>query len=246
MAIQPNQTAGGSASFGDGGVSSTAGNTGAGLGSATSDTDIGTETRARELALQARERAGEFVGQYKDRARSGVEDTMTRAANELGTVANALRQCASDANTRNDGMILPYVEQVADQVDRLSQFLETRRVDDLARDVEGFARRNPAVFLGACFGVGILAARFLKASRPPGYGSTLSDTAYAGNTPYTPTYRTEDHRSATTDGGWVAYGEASYTEPEPTRTNDMINGGGASYSGPMRGTQGTIPGDSNR
>lgn len=235
MAIQPNET-GGSASFGDTGVSN-GGTTGTTGTTGTSGADIGQETRARELALQARERAGEFVGQYTDRARSGIEDTMTRAASELGTVASALRQC-SDQNTANNAMLLPYVNQVADQVDRLSQFLETRRVDDLARDVESFARRNPAVFLGACFGVGILAARFLKASRPESYGSTWSDS---GATGYQPSYNTVDNRSATSDGGWVAYGEATYTEPDNT-----INGGGASYSGPLRGTQGTIPGDTNR
>lgn len=181
----------------------------------TADTDIGTESRARELALQARERAGEFVGEYTDRARSGIEDTMTRVSSELGSVASALRQC-SDGNTSENAMLMPYVNQVADQVDRLSQFLETRRVDDLARDVEGFARRNPAVFLGACFGVGILAARFLKASRPD-YGPAVTDNGYNAGYDTAAGYTSTDRRSATTDGGWVAYGEATYIEPEANR-----------------------------
>jgi len=32
--------------------------------------------------------------------------------------------------------------------------------------VEGYARRNPAVFVGAAFALGFLAARFLKTSSP--------------------------------------------------------------------------------
>ena len=219
MAISPNQgTAGGNA-FGDtGGSSAGASATG---NTYTSDTDIGTETRARELATQARDKAKQMAEPYAERARSSIEDKMARAASELGTVANALRQCGSDMNTRENAMLLPYVEQAADQVDRLSSFLENRRIDDLARDAEAFARRNPAVFLGAMFGVGILAARFLKA-RPDPYAARLTDSGY--NTNYNTSsgysagtnssrgYQTSDNRSASSDGGWVAYGEATYVE----------------------------------
>jgi len=36
----------------------------------------------------------------------------------------------------------------------------------LMRDVEHFAHKNPAVFLGGAFALGILAARFLKSGNP--------------------------------------------------------------------------------
>jgi hypothetical protein len=55
----------------------------------------------------------------------------------------------------------------------------------MARDLEGFARRNPALFFGAAFGLGLLAARFLK-STPPSYNTKSAGrefTAAAGSTP---------------------------------------------------------------
>jgi len=39
----------------------------------------------------------------------------------------------------------------------------------MARDLESFARRNPALFIGAAFGVGFLVARFLKSTPPESY-----------------------------------------------------------------------------
>ena len=40
----------------------------------------------------------------------------------------------------------------------------------MARDAESYARRNPAVFLGSAFVLGILAARFFKSSPVPQVG----------------------------------------------------------------------------
>jgi hypothetical protein len=118
------------------------------------------------LKAEVKQQAAQLTSRARERATSGIEDTLSRAAGELHTVANALRQCGNDMNSDRDGVLTPYVEQVADQVNRLSGFLENRSVDDIAREVQGFARRNPAVFLGACFGIGVLAARFLKSSKP--------------------------------------------------------------------------------
>jgi hypothetical protein len=122
--------------------------------------------KGRELVSDARDTARQLVSQGTDRARSGIEDTKYRAARELGSVADALRGCGGDLGAQENSMLAPYVERVADQVSRVANALETRTVDDITQDVREFARRNPALFLGGCFAVGVLAARFLKASRP--------------------------------------------------------------------------------
>ncbi len=122
--------------------------------------------RARELVSDAKETGHELVDRAGERARSGIENTKHKAARELDSVANALRGCGGELGTQEDSMLAPYVERVADQVGRVANLLETRTVDDMAHDVESFARRNPALFLGGCFAVGMLAARFLKSSKP--------------------------------------------------------------------------------
>jgi hypothetical protein len=58
-----------------------------------------------------------------------------------------------------------YILQAADQVDNLAAFLNNRDVGDLLQEVEGFARRQPAVFVGGAFALGVLGARFLKSSQ---------------------------------------------------------------------------------
>jgi hypothetical protein len=57
-----------------------------------------------------------------------------------------------------------YVNQAAEQTERLSEYLSERDANELVREVEDFARNRPAVFLGGAFAIGIAAARFLKSS----------------------------------------------------------------------------------
>ena len=47
----------------------------------------------------------------------------------------------------------------------------------MARDLESFARRNPAIFIGAAFGVGFLVARFLKSTPPNSYSAAAGAAA---------------------------------------------------------------------
>ena len=175
--------------------------------------------RARELVNDAKETGQKLVSQAGARARTGIDDTKHRAARELGSVANALRGCGGDLGSQEDSMLAPYVERVADQVGRVANMLETRTVNEIARDVEDFARRNPAVFLGGCFAVGMLAARFLKSSKP--HLPVLYDEASVR-------YAMGDQRAST-----ERTGSTSRYDETP------MSGGGAMYGGPLRGTTGS-------
>lgn len=227
MAIQPNDRVTGTSSYTDTGVSSAGfDRTSAGNGATTGDESL--RGRSREVASQVKERASEVVGQYSERAKTGIEEQKHRAAQELSNVANALRSCGTDLQSGEESMLAPYVGRVADEVNRLSNLLDSRSVDDIARDVEGFARRNPAVFLGACFGVGILAARFLKSHKPQlpapyvGYGeATYTETGYESFG--------SDH------GGAIGNDVSSNVGPRYDETG-TYTGGGAAYSGEFRGT----------
>src|SRR5690606_20210610 len=58
-----------------------------------------------------------------------------------------------------------YMRQMADQVDRFAGYLESRDVGEVMDQVEDFARRQPAAFIGGAFTLGLIGARFLKSSR---------------------------------------------------------------------------------
>ena len=55
-------------------------------------------------------------------------------------------------------------------------------MDDIVREAEAFARRQPAVFIGGALALGLLASRFLKAAPPRDQGrrGSFYQGAYAG------------------------------------------------------------------
>jgi len=121
--------------------------------------------KTRELMHEARERTSEVVSRAGDRARSRLDSQKSRAARSLRAVAAALRDSSEQLRQKDEGAVAPVVESVADGVDRLSDFLNSRNVDDMMQDVQSFARRRPELFLGAFFTLGVLAARFLKSGQ---------------------------------------------------------------------------------
>ena len=56
------------------------------------------------------------------------------------------------------------VERANEGLRSLSDRLKNKDLDEIMRDAESFARRQPAVFLGAAAIAGFLAVRFLKSS----------------------------------------------------------------------------------
>jgi hypothetical protein len=67
-----------------------------------------------------------------------------------------------------------YADGAARAIDRVAGDLRDRDLDQLAEDVRGFARRRPAVFVGAGIAAGVIAARFLKSSGSGRAGARLA------------------------------------------------------------------------
>jgi ElaB/YqjD/DUF883 family membrane-anchored ribosome-binding protein len=110
-------------------------------------------TQPRGIAGKVRERATAQLSTQKDRASDG-----------LGTIAQAVRQTTDRLRSEQHETLAGYVEQAAEQIERLSNGLREKPVGELLQDAQQFARRQPALFIGGSFAVGLLAARFLKSS----------------------------------------------------------------------------------
>jgi len=135
---------------------------------------------ARTLIDQAKETASQAYDAVTDKAATKLDEQKSTLSGGLSTVAESVRQVGENLNssTTESGLAeaaAKYTNTAAQKLEDVAGYFETRNVREMARDLEGFARRNPAVFLGAAFGLGFLAARFLK-STPMRY-----DTAYAGS-----------------------------------------------------------------
>ena len=63
-------------------------------------------------------------------------------------------------------MLNDYLGRAASQVEGLSDYLQEKSLTDVVGDVERFARRDPVLFVGSAFLIGLLGGRFLKSAQP--------------------------------------------------------------------------------
>lgn len=117
---------------------------------------------------RAQDQASRVADQARDVGRSLAESQKARAAEGLQNVAQALRQTSQTMQQKDQGAVSSYLHQAADRVEQFSGYLRNNQVGHIVDDVESFARRQPALFLGGAFALGLLAARFLKSNRPSG------------------------------------------------------------------------------
>lgn len=153
----------------------------------------------------------DLAGQAKDMVSQQVEQKAGRSADDLREVARALRR----TNEQLGGnMAAPYVDKAAQQLERLSSFLRTADANQVVRSVESFARREPLLFLGGAFTLGILAARFLKSSAR----SEGGEREYRGGDP-----RSIAHQQYP-QGGLEPRGDISHSTSGPS--SDYARGAG--------------------
>lgn len=113
--------------------------------------------------------AGQALGQVQEKAGSAIEAQKQNLTEGLTSVAGSIRSLGGNLRNSDQAPAIAqvaarYSDTVADQVEQLAEYFETRDLRDLSRDVQGFARRNPTVFVAGAFTLGLLAARFFKSS----------------------------------------------------------------------------------
>lgn len=116
-------------------------------------------TSEPNISRDAKELASDVVGRAKELAGEQVSDRREKSAGAIGKLAEALHHTSEE-----DTVAAPYIEKAADMLDRLSGSVRDTSLRDAVRATERFARREPLVFLGGAFIVGLLASRFLKSS----------------------------------------------------------------------------------
>jgi hypothetical protein len=121
----------------------------------------GTTDMIAAVAVQAKDVASEVAHQAHELVAQHITNHQSQSASDIEAVARALR----DTGRRLEGNTMsPYVNKAADHIERLSRLVRTTSADELKGAAETFARREPALFLGGAFVLGILGARFLKSS----------------------------------------------------------------------------------
>ena len=156
----------------------------AGVGQAGQSTTDQAKEKVQEAAEQVQQKAVEVKGQAGDRVRRELDVRSTDAGEQLSLTADAMRRTGDQL--RGDGKETPakVVTAVADRAERLGGYLTQANADQMLRDVESFARRQPLLFAFGGATIGFLASRFVKASSRTryqgGYGSNSYGSGFSG------------------------------------------------------------------
>jgi hypothetical protein len=145
----------------------------------------------------------------KQDSRERVERGKQVAADQVEQLADAL----DDAGSRlNDGQptLASYATRLANGLDQLAQRLRNSSLEDLARDTRSVATRNPGAYLLGSAAVGLLLARFLKASIASDERSDLREEELDTDASRTPL--------SGMDAGQTSMGQGIDTAREPAST----------------------------
>jgi hypothetical protein len=118
------------------------------------------------------------LGGIKQNVTSRVDEQKNRAADGLGGIANVIHQ-ASDQLRNDNEALAQFVDQAGEQLRRFADQIRQKGIGDMFDDVQSFARRRPALFIGGALLVGLGIARFLKSSAERGHYSTDSNAAFS-------------------------------------------------------------------
>lgn len=129
---------------------------------------------AKATVAEMKGRAADAGSELRARGEAYFGEQKSRAADEASHLSEAVRCAAERLHEEQDEHLAGYADSLAQQIDRVSDYLRERDMRDLLNDAQAFARRRPEVVLGGMFVAGLVAARFLKAS------SEAQETGSAG------------------------------------------------------------------
>ncbi|MCR8826698.1 hypothetical protein [Pseudosulfitobacter koreensis] len=128
---------------------------------------------SEDIKSEARKAADTVSAQasgYADQAKQTAADEVKDVASALRTAADELRSGSPQERT---------FSQIADGLADASDAVRGKDLSEIVNDVNGFAKRNPLMFLGGAALVGFAATRFAKASGTSGRGYDRTATGAA-------------------------------------------------------------------
>lgn len=197
--------------------------------SATSD-DL--KARARHEYDDARGRLHDSAHRLRSEGGATLLNTVTDElerrksgfAEELRGLSDTLHK-ASREQTEKDGGTAPsgLLGYGADLIDDLNSGIEGRSVTEIGNSVAGYARANPALFVGGCLLAGLALGRLLTASTPatprPSYAPDASRSSYPTD-PVRPAYPADDMPKPMPNAGVAAATGAAAATPSYASQTD--------------------------
>jgi hypothetical protein len=147
-------------------------------GRSTSTLDPATSTGEQqhplaEAGTEATQRAGQLVERGAEIGFKQADQGLQTAASGVETVAQSIRRVSTDMQT-DQPQIAEFAQTAADRAEDLARYLRETDAREMVSTVEQFARRQPLIFLGGAFVLGVAASRLIKAASGGGQGQNMS------------------------------------------------------------------------
>src|SRR5215218_9481941 len=124
----------------------------------------GTVGEAQELAGQGQEKVKEAAGKAQESVRSQIDDRSTQVGEQVTGTAGDLRSVGEELRKQGKDTPAKLADRAAEETEKVGSYLKENGPDKMLEDVEDFGRQRPWAVLAGGVAVGVLAARFLKAS----------------------------------------------------------------------------------
>ncbi len=107
--------------------------------------------------------AKDVASQATDKLKEAVNDRKSSGAEYVSSLADTMRRAAREFET-DLPMAATYICKAASQMEGVSDNIRTGNLNDVVRNAQSFARRQPTAFLGMAVLAGFGVVRFLKSS----------------------------------------------------------------------------------
>jgi hypothetical protein len=122
------------------------------------------QEKAQEVAGEAQEKARDVAGKAQENLRRQVDTRSTEAGEKVADTAQDLRSVGEELRKQGKDTPAKLADRAAEQTEKVGSYLKDKDADQMLRDVEDFGRRRPWAVLAGGMALGVVAARFLKAS----------------------------------------------------------------------------------
>jgi len=156
-----------------------------------------------------------MAGKAQENVRQQVDQRSSEAGEKVASTAQDLRSVGEELRKQGKDTPAKLADRAAEETEKVGSYLKEKGPDEMLRDVEDFGRQRPWAVLAGGLALGVVAARFLKASSRDRYQqrSHSNGSGPTGQLPRTTPAPT--HRSAVEP---VVSPPPPTAQPTPTAT----------------------------
>ena len=125
--------------------------------------------------------AQEKVDKTTEQAKAAADNEINEAAETVSELSDVIDAAAETLSDQDREGLASYARQLSGSISSLADKLQSKSIDDLAKDAKAMARNNPNGFLLGSIALGFGLSRFAKATESP-ESESQSDPAPSADT----------------------------------------------------------------